>query len=413
MTFYKHYTKLKEENKIPKNFTIGIGNEIYLVDKSNLNLVEKNEKVKYFHFLLLAKNQKGYEFLKKQSSKAWYNSYFYRGMERVPTYYDELKELMKNYKNDVIASSACIGGQLPQYVLELEQATNNNQQDKIEDVKKNIHHFIKYMIDVFGKDNFFIELQPSHQEEQLIVNKWLPKIAKAYDLKIIVSTDAHYLNKEQSEFHKQYLTAQEGEREVESFYSTTYIFSEEELREFFEESLLQELMKNTLYIQNQLETIHFKQDTQIPIAHIPNYKMSEKFKDIDKEKYPHIHQMVNSDRDIDRYYAHLCIRGMIDKNEEFNDENLSRVDLEFNELLAISYQMNQPMTSYFVVMREFVNLMWQVSLVGVSRGSASCYYTNYLLDIVQINAIKYNLPHWRFLSKSRIGEWPDELRPFI
>lgn len=78
-----------------------------------------------------------------------------------------------------------------------------------------------------------------------------------------------------------------------------------------------------------------------------------------------------------------------------SETNLKRVDTEFNEILSISKQLGQPLSSYFVLMKEFVDLMWTVSLVGVARGSASCYYTNYLLDIVQINPIKYNLPHWR------------------
>lgn len=405
LSFWNYYEKLKKENKLPEGFKIGIGNEIYLVDKSTLELVEANEKIRYNHFLLLAKNQRGYDFLKKQSSKAWKNSYYYRGMERVPTYKDELFELMSDYKGDVIASSACVGGELPQLLLELERAQNDVE---ISSIKKRIHTFITFMVDVFGKDDFYLELQPSYQEDQLIVNKWLPKIGAAYGLKCIVSTDAHYLNKEQTEFHKQYLTSSEGEREVESFYSTTYIFSEEELREYFtDELLLNELIANTLDIKNKMNPISFKQDTQIPIAHIPNYTPSiEHLQLIDEDKYPHIHEMTKSKRDIDRYYAHLCIEGMVDKKEEFNDENLSRVDLEFGELLAISYQMNQPMTSYFVLMKEFVDLMWKVSLVGVSRGSAACYYTNYLLDIVQINPIKYNLPHWRFLTKER-PELPD------
>lgn len=407
LTFYKYWEDHKDE--LPKDFKVGIGDEIYLVEKDTLNLVEQNEKVRYNHFLLLAKNQQGYEGLKKLSSQAWKNSYFYRGMERVPTYKDELKDIMKQYKGDIIASTACIGGELPQYVIQLEKAIEDENKELETKIRKDIHEFIKFLTDVFGKDDVYFELQPSNQEEQLIVNKWLPKISKAYGIKCIVTTDAHYLNKEQAEFHKQYLTAQEGEREVESFYSTTYIFSTEELREYFtNEEFLQEMISNTNEIKNKLEPISFKQETQIPIAHIPEYQTSQKHVDmINMEKYPHIDEMFKSDRDIDRYYAHLCIEGMIEKNEEFNDQNLSRVDLEFSELLAISYQMNQPMTSYFVLMKEFVDLMWQVSLVGVSRGSAACYYTNYLLDIVQINAIKYDLPHWRFLSKSRIGEWPD------
>lgn len=405
-TFWKYYEKNKD--KFPDYFRVGIGNEIYLVDKDILEKVENNEPVKYNHFLLLAKNQRGYDFLKKQSSRAWQNSFMHRGMERVPTYKDELKWLMDGYKGDVIASSACLGGELPQYILQLHDAEKNGDGDRFKEIRVKIHEFIMYLIDVFGKDDVYLELQPSKNEEQLIVNEKLLSISEAYGLKCIVTTDAHYLNKEQSEFHKQYLTAQEGEREVEAFYATTYIFSYSELLEYFDKDTLETLIENTNEIKDKLEDIEFEQETTIPIAHIPEYKMTNVLSDIDENEYPHIHAMAKSERDIDKYYAHLVLEGMVEKNQEFNEENLSRIDTEFDVILSISYQINQPMSSYFVLMREFVELMWQVSLVGVSRGSAACFYTNYLIDIVQINAIKYDLPYWRFLSKSRVGEWPDK-----
>ena len=402
--FFDHYYKLKEQNKLPKDFKVGVGNEIYLVPKSTLEDVENNNQIKYFHFLLLAKNQRGFEFLKNQSSTAWKNSYYYRGMERTPTYYEELKEMMKDYKGDVIASSACLGGHLPQLILKLEMEENNGIDTK--NTRIQIHEYMNYMIEVFGKEDFYVELQPSHNEEQKIVNGRIVAIAKAYGIKAIITTDAHYLNKDQADFHEQYLTAQEGEREVREFYATTYIFSHEELLEFFEENLLNELINNTNEIKDKLEDLKFAQQMKIPIAHIPKYEMNHLFDTLDKDEYPNIHEMTTSHNEIDKYYAHLVAEGMQYRNEEFSAENLERIDLEFNEILGISKQLGQPLSSYFVLMKEFVDLMWQVSLVGVARGSASCYYTNYLLDIVQLNPIKYNLPHWRFLTKSR-PELPD------
>ena len=401
--FNDYYKENKD--KLPEGFKIGIGNEIYLIEEESAMLAkEENETIKFHHFLLLAKNQKGWEFLKKQTSQAWSNSFFHRGMERVPTYYEELKQLMKDYKGDVVASSACLGGHLPQLILQLNEAEINNQ-NTIE-IKKEINTYIKYMKEVFGEEDFYLELQPSHNEEQKIVNKRILSIAKSYDLKCIVTTDAHYLNKDQAVFHEKYLTAQEGEREVREFYATTYIFSEDELLEYFEKDILDELIKNTNEIKDKISDINFEQQIQIPIAHIPKYKMNTLFKDVDSDKYPYIHEIMHSDNEIDKYYIHLIAQGMSEKNEELNDTNLSRINLEINEILSISKQLGQPMTSYFVLMKEFVDLMWEVSLVGVARGSASCYYTNYLLDIVQINAIKYNLPHYRFLTKER-PELPD------
>lgn len=399
LEFWNYYKDNKERLG---DFKVGIGNEIYLVDKSTLESVEQNESVKYYHFLLLAKNQNGLEFLKRQSSLAWSNSYHFRGMERVPTYYDELKELMKGYKGDMIASSACLGGQLPQLILGLNEAIDNNNVEGQKSYRKLIHEFILYMQEVFGLDDFYLELQPSRNEEQLIVNDWLLKIGESYNIKCIVTTDAHYLDKSQAEFHKNYLTAQEGEREVEAFYATTYIFSHEELLEYFDSEILQVLIDNTNEIRDKMEPLEFEQKTKIPVAHIPEYEMSHLFDDIDRDDYPYIHEMKESSNEIDRFYAHLCASGLIEKSEPINDVTLSRINIEFGEILAISKQLGQPMSSYFVVMKELVDLMWTVSLVGPGRGSAACFYTNYLLGIVEVSALEYDLPFWRFMSRERI-----------
>lgn len=405
--------KGKDDGTIPEDFVFAMGNEAYLIDDSKRELVEAQEKVRYNHFILIAKNQRGWDFLKKQTSKAWENNIYSRGMERVPTYKSELKQMMQDYRGDVIASTACIGGELPQLILQMHEAEKENDKNLVAKIKGDIHTFISYLIEVFGKDDVYFELQPSRGEEQLIVNEWLPKIGAAYDIKCIVSTDAHYLTLEQQEFHKQYLQASEGEREVESFYATTYIFSEEELLEYFESDLLNVLMTNTLDIRDKIEPINYKHLTAIPRSHIPDFEnehiqMMKNLKElIDENKYENIYKMARSERIEDRYYNFLIFKGMNDKNQEFNEENLSRIDLEYGELLAITKQLNQPMTSYFLAMKEFVDIMWLSSLVGVGRGSAVCYYTNYLLDIVMLNPIKYDLPHWRFLAKEYVGDFPD------
>ena len=194
-------------------------------------------------------------------------------MERVPTYYDELKELMKDYKGDMIASSACLGGELPQLILGLNEAIVNNNSEGQKSYRKLIHEFILYMQEVFGLDDFYLELQPSRNEEQLIVNDWLLKIGKSYNIKCIVTTDAHYLDKSQAEFHKNYLTAQEGSVKLKLF-TLRLIFSHEELLEYFDSEILQVLIDNTNEIRDKMEPLEFEQKTKIPVAHIPEYEMS-------------------------------------------------------------------------------------------------------------------------------------------
>ena len=388
-----------EKNKDKfKDFQLSFGNEIYLVDKRDVE--EKralNERIPFHHFILIAKDQKGYEGLKKLSSKAWSNSFFYKGMERVPTYKDELSALMEEYRGHIIATTACVGGELPQKSIKY-------YNEKSLENKQDIHNLIVWLKGTFGEDLYF-ELQPSRNEEQLIANEMLEKLGEVYNIKRIVTTDAHYLNKEQALAHKIYLQASNGEREVEAFYSTTYVMDRNELLEYFEEEHLDKMISNTHYLKDTIKPISFEQKTRIPKAHIPEFELNPLFKPY-YDRYKYIKAFSESKYLVDKYYLHLIAEAMIEKNEELNKENLDRIELELGELYHITEKLGQPISSYFVLTKEVIDIMWEISLVGVSRGSASCYYVNYLLDIVQINPIKYDLPHWRFLSKERI-ELPD------
>lgn len=382
------------------DFKLALGNEIYLVDKSTLDDKNNNNKIQYYHALLTAKNAHGHEFLRRQSSRAWENSYTYRGMERVPSYYDEVEEMMKDYKGDIIFSTACIGSRLSQLVLQY----NENQTSEL---KQEIHSFITWCQRVFGKDDVYFELMPSHQIEQLIVNQWLVKLSKAYGIKIIITTDTHYLTKEQKEIHKAYLQSQDGEREVDSFYDTTYLHSAEDLFEYFDDNLLTEMFTNTHEIMDKIETYDLTHEMIIPQVDIPDFKPVVESDFGGLSDYSSILEYVKSDNKSDQYYIKLLHDGMIKFKQPFNDKNLSRINIELEAVRALSNYFNQPMSGYFLLVKEFVDLIWQVSILGVSRGSASCFYTNYLLGIVQINALDYDLPYWRFINKDRVDNMPD------
>ena len=296
----------------------------------------------------------------------------------------------------------CIGSPLHQMILDYHHNRTKENQRKI-------HEFIMFFINIVGKDNFYLELQPAIKhdgsnkeikQEQQIVNDMLLKLSEAYGLKCIVTTDAHYLNKEQAFAHETYLKASNGEREVQEFYSTTYIMDREELLEYFDEELLDELIANTHEIMNKIEPITFKQQTQVPTVDIPDYQDSNLFNDY-LDDYEYIKKYKYSKEPMDNYYLHLLGEGMEYYNQEFNEENLSRINIELEQIWEISVKLEQPLSSYFVLTKDIVDMMWTVSLVGTARGSASCYYTNYLLGIVQFNPIEYNLPYYRFLSKER------------
>lgn len=393
-----------EDNKDKfKDFVLGYGDEFYLLNKDSVLWArEKNEKIQYHHFLVLAKNQHGYEFLKKLTTREWENSFFHRGMERVPTYYEDLEELIKGYENDVIFTSACLGSPLSHLIL-------NYNETKSKTYKKAIHEFIMFFINLVGKENFYLELQPAIKhdksntdvkQEQQIVNDMLLQLCKVYDLTPIITTDAHYLNKKQAFAHKTYLQASNGEREVDSFYNTTYIMDKAELLEYFNKELLEELIQNTHDLMKRLEPINFKQKTQVPNIDIPRYNDKNLFENY-LDDYIYINKFKNSERDMDRYYLHLIGEGMLSHNQEFNKEHLDRIEIELEQIWEISEGLGQPLSSYFVLTQDIIDMMWEVSLVGPARGSAACYYTNYLLDIVQFNPLDYDLPYYRFLSKER------------
>lgn len=139
------YEKRKQDNP---NFKVILGNEIYLV-RDGLNKDNFNpEEDKYFHFILLAKNAEGHKQIREISTRAWMRSYMARGMRRVPTYYQDLIDIISKNKGNVIASTACLGGQLPAYLLKYKQT---HDKADIEQVIK----WLKGMVKLFGKGNFF------------------------------------------------------------------------------------------------------------------------------------------------------------------------------------------------------------------------------------------------------------------
>ena len=178
MEVNKYATKIRE--KYP-NFTIALGNEIYLVD-------ERTTGQKYYHFLLIAKDAYGHQGLSELSSKAWYYMYNDRNMDRVPLLKSELKEIMQKYKGHIIATSACIGGELSTNALAMATAQRKDDIDSAIIAYKKICSFIEYCQDVFGSD-FYIECAPSTQNDQITVNQKLYKIAQAYNLPMVVGTD--------------------------------------------------------------------------------------------------------------------------------------------------------------------------------------------------------------------------------
>lgn len=420
--FIQAYKKMQKDkdNPLPKDFKIGLANEIYLVRENNIdelkeNYSNKNGDTKFYHFLLLAKNEEGYKQLRILSSMAWDNMFSTGFMERVPTFKDSLKSVIK--QGDVIASTACLGGELPQLILKLLKAEEENDEEHANYYKNEIHSFITFCIEVFGEENFFLEIQPSNNEEQVKVNKKLIELSKVYKLDYIIATDGHYLKKTDRYAHKVYLQSQQGDREVDDFYEATYIMSEDEIKEYLNDYLgndeIETAFINTMKIHDMVDVFDLHKDVVIPHTQIEEFSVLHIFEPA-YSKFEYIEKFANSEFEIDRYLLYLVELGFKEKinkpglTREYFYKIMDRINTEFRELWLISDKLHDRISSYYVLTRQIVDIIWTKgdSLVGVSRGSAAGYLTNFLIGITQINPLDYDLPHFRHLTAER-PELPD------
>ena len=414
-TYDEVQKKRKLLEKMTNDFKLILGNEIYLVD--SLEEVKDNYvsgETKFWHFILLAKNAKGHEQLRAISSSAWDNHFRHGRMERVPTIKSKMEEIIGDEKGNLIATTACLGSEFAKLILDYaHEPTNEN--------KIKIHRFVTWCIGVFGKENFFIELQPTksvpyaeilESHPQIIANITAVKIAKAYGLKYIVATDAHYLKENHRMVHEAYLKADEdhsSDRELGDFYETTYLMSPEELYKWLSSHLDHEdcvaAITNTQHIHKQIEEYDLCHSVIVPRDKIPKFKLRHLFKKW-YNKYKYLNLFAHSKDEQDKYFLHLCEIGMKEKKQEFNEENIARINQEMEEVWEASERIDMKIAPYYVLVKKIVDIMWRVSYVGVARGSVTGFYTAYLMGITQMNPIKWGLPHWRHLSQFR-PELPD------
>ena len=170
--------------------------------------------------------------LRELSSTAWINSYFDRGMERVPTLKSDLADIIKKYgKGHLHGSCACLAGEVNHNLNLMIQAEKQGNAAQVKVYHKNIVTFIKWCISVFGKDYFSLEVAPGRSEEQFAVNTRMSLLSKVFNLPIVIGCDTHYLKKEDRYVHKAFLNSKGGEREVDSFYEYCYLQSEKEIME--------------------------------------------------------------------------------------------------------------------------------------------------------------------------------------
>ena len=390
---------LKERQLIPTDFKCGIGNEIYLTDT-------RDKKQKYYHFILIAKDTIGFRQLCELSSKSWYNSYYDRGLERVPTLKKELEQLVKENPGHLIATTACIAGECPQKVLKFLSAKQAHDHKQMDEIRQSINEFLLFCIDLF-KDDFYIEVAPSTNKEQIAYNKQVLSIARTFNIKMIYGTDAHYLTKNDRYIHKAYLNSKEGEREVDSFYEFAHLMDNNEAYEYLSQSYelndFIALCNNSMEIYNKICDYEIAHNPIIPRIEVKKYP-KQKNKLI---QYPTLSKLFDSDNVQERYWVNECWNGLVKFGWSTNEAYLDRLEIEANIIDTIGEKLGNCLFEYFNTFQHFIDLFWQCgSIVGPGRGSSVCFLSNRLLGITQLDPIRWGLSEWRFLNKERT-ELPD------
>lgn len=387
---YKYWKNIVEEYP---DFKLGLGNEIYLTDNR-----DKNQK--YWHCILIAKDKEGHRQLSELSSKAWMQSYYDRGLERVPTLKSELKEVIKKNPGHLIATSACIGGELSANVLMMQKDRQIGDSQDAAERYQQICNFINFMNDLFG-DDFLIECAPGASQDQIIVNKKLIEIAKVYNKKMVIGTDAHYLKKEDRWVHKAYLNSKGGEREVDSFYEFAYLQDENQIKENLTPSIVDAydwMCQNSMEIYDKIEKYDLEHSSVIPSVEVPNYPKKEV-----KDNHPILDSMWGSDDKYERYWINQCSEALIKKNLDKDNRYWDRLEEEADIKRTVGQKLNTNMFKYPITLQHYVDLFWNCgSLVGAGRGSSCSGLNHYLLGITQLDPIEWNLPFWRYLNKERL-----------
>ena len=387
----------KEIKEKYPDFKIALGNEIYLTET-------RDNGQKYYHFILIAKDAIGHKALRELSSKAWYNSYSDRGMERVPTLKSELYDIVMKYPGHLIATTACMGGELSTLAYSMARAEAVGDQVTAQEHKQNIIQFLMFCKSLFG-DDFYIECAPSTANDQIIVNRKLYQIASATNIKLVVGTDAHYLTKKDRFVHKAYLNSKDGDREVDDFYEFARLMDYEEVSNildisFENKDITNTIIDNTLDIQNKIQDYSLERKQIIPKVKVKDYPALEVESDFTGRfkaewNFPIIDSLLNSNEIQERYWINECLNGLREKNL-FKTEYLARIETEADVIKYIGEKLDDCLFAYFNTFKHYIDLFWECgSIVGPGRGSATGFLSNYLLGITQLDPIRWGLPYWR------------------
>lgn len=331
-----------------------IGCEVYITLGSRFVKDGRKDDNNY-HLVLLAKDNEGYKNLMKLVSKGYTEGFYYK--PRVDL------ELLKEYSQGLIALSGCLGGVIPQFLLQ------NNYQDAKEHGQK--------LIDIFGKENVYLEIQDHGMIEQKEVNSKLIKLGKDLNLPLVVTNDIHYTSREDSSPHDVLLCIQTAKSiddadRLKFPNDEFYLKSREELEHSFIH--LKDALDNTVEISERCN-VEFDFNT----THLPEYPVPE-------------------GETLDSYLEKLCTLGIKEKYRTITTQIEERLQMELNVIKNMGY------SGYFLIVWDFIRFAKEKGiLVGPGRGSAAGSIVAYSLGITNIDPLKYDLLFERFLNPERVS----------
>lgn len=362
---------VSEANKIGIKPIIGC--EFYLVEDRTKKSFTREEKDVRYHQLMLAKNEEGYKNLMKLSSLGF--------MEGMYGKYPRIdKELVLKYHKGLIATTCCLGAEVPKAIIR----KGEEEAEKI----------FKWWLDIFGED-YYIELQRHDIPEQRIVNEVLLKFAKKYNVKIIASNDSHYVDQTDYDAHDILLCINTGEKK-----STPVV------KEFVDEDIIGKGSRFGFYN----DQFFFKNTEQmsllfndVPAAIDNTNEIVDKVENLSLEKsillpnFP-LPPGFASQED---YITHLAFEGARRRYKEITAEVETRINEELFTIKTMGF------AGYFLIVSDFIKAGRDLGVyVGPGRGSAAGSVVAYCLGITNIEPMKYNLLFERFLNPER-ASMPD------
>ncbi|NLY44952.1 MAG: DNA polymerase III subunit alpha [Tissierella sp.] len=342
------YKEAKKQNIKPI-----LGSEVYTAINK---YTEKEPKDKsQYHLVLLAETNEGYKNLMKIVSEGYVNGFYYK--PRVD------KDILKKYSKGIIALSACLGGEVQQFLLD-------NNYEKAKNIA--LEHR-----EIFGEDNFFLELQDHGVREQIQINDQLIRLSNETGIPLVATNDVHYLKKDDALVHDVLLCIQTGktvDEEDRMKYPSNqfYLKSPEEMYSIFNN--LNEALENTVWIGERCNV-----DLDFSTLHLPEYKVPSGYTN-------------------ESYLKELTIEGLNHRYDEITDEIKDRFDYEFQTIVGMGY------VDYFLIVWDFIKYAKENDImVGPGRGSAAGSIVSYGLGIIDIDPLEYGLLFERFLNPERVS----------